>query len=104
MKKSLIQLHIAVLLWGFTGVLGKAITLSAPVLVWYRMLLTALLLFFIISYRKQWIKIEKAHLKKMAWVGILWACIGLPSMQPLNSPMLLLRWYVFQLLAFLPHC
>jgi hypothetical protein len=30
MKKSLIQLHLAVLLWGFTGVLGKAITLSAP--------------------------------------------------------------------------
>ena len=71
MKKSLIQLHIAVLLWGFTGVLGKAITLSAPVLVWYRMLLTSLLLLFIISYRKQWVKIETPHLKKMAWVGIL---------------------------------
>ena len=71
MKKSLIQLHIAVLLWGFTGVLGKAITLSAPVLVWYRMLLTSVLLLFIISYRKQWIKIERNHLKKMAWVGIL---------------------------------
>lgn len=71
MKKSLVQLHIAVLLWGFTGVLGKAITLSAPILVWYRMLLTAFLLLFIISYRKQWVKIETPHLKKMAWVGVL---------------------------------
>ncbi|MGC3981400.1 MAG: DMT family transporter [Steroidobacteraceae bacterium] len=42
-----LQMHICVLVWGCTAVLGKLITLSALALVWWRMLLvaTALLLF-----------------------------------------------------------
>ena len=39
------QIHFCVVLWGFTAILGKLITLSALPLVWWRMLLvTALLL------------------------------------------------------------
>lgn len=40
-------MHICVLLWSFTAILGKLITLSEFVLVWYRMIMTAgfLLLF-----------------------------------------------------------
>ena len=39
------QIHFCVLLWGFTAILGKLITLSALPLVWWRMLLvTAALL------------------------------------------------------------
>ena len=64
-------MHAAVLLWGFTGVLGRAITLDAPVLVWYRMLLTAIIIAAIISYRKQWIKIAPTDMKQMAVVGAL---------------------------------
>jgi len=33
------QIHFCVLLWGFTAILGKLITLSALALVWWRMLL-----------------------------------------------------------------
>lgn len=40
MKKALIQLHTAVFLWGFTGVLGRTITLDSTMLVWWRMLIT----------------------------------------------------------------
>jgi drug/metabolite transporter (DMT)-like permease len=40
MKKALIQLHTAVFLWGFTGVLGRAITLDSTMLVWWRLLIT----------------------------------------------------------------
>lgn len=40
MKKALIQLHIAIFLWGFTAVLGRLITLNAGLLVWWRMVLT----------------------------------------------------------------
>lgn len=40
MKKALIQLNAAVFLWGFTGVLGRAITLDSTMLVWWRMLIT----------------------------------------------------------------
>lgn len=73
MKKSLFQLHIAVLMWGLTGVLGKLITLSAPVLVWYRMGLTALIIAGIISYQKKWIKIPKVDVKRIWGIGILFA-------------------------------
>jgi drug/metabolite transporter (DMT)-like permease len=71
MKKALLQMHLAVLLWGFTGVLGRAITLDAPMLVWYRMLLTALFMAGILFYRKQWVPIAKKDFKQLIWVGCL---------------------------------
>ena len=44
-RKALWQIHFCVLLWGFTAILGKLITLPAFALVWWRMLLvTAALL------------------------------------------------------------
>jgi len=71
MKKALIQMHLAVLLWGFTGVLGRAISLDAPILVWYRMLLTAIFVAVIIYVRKEWVTIPRKHLMLMALIGIL---------------------------------
>lgn len=38
-RKALLQVHFCVLLWGFTAILGKLITLPALALVWWRMLL-----------------------------------------------------------------
>jgi drug/metabolite transporter (DMT)-like permease len=69
MKKALIQLHVAVLLWGFTGVLGRLISLDAPMLVWYRMLLTALFALVILLVSKKWIKVDSVGLKKLAAIG-----------------------------------
>jgi drug/metabolite transporter (DMT)-like permease len=69
MKKALVSLHIAVVLWGFTGVLGRAISLDAPVLVWYRMLLTAVFMFAILFYRKQWVRISRQDMLQLALVG-----------------------------------
>ena len=44
-SKARLQIHFCVLLWGFTAILGKLITLPALPLVWWRMLLvTAALL------------------------------------------------------------
>lgn len=73
MKKSLLQMHLAVLFWGFTGVLGKLIELSAPVLVWYRMGLTALILAIIIQYRNLWVKLSKRDLIQVVGIGLLFA-------------------------------
>lgn len=39
--KARLQIHFCVLLWGFTAILGKLITLPALALVWWRMLLVA---------------------------------------------------------------
>jgi drug/metabolite transporter (DMT)-like permease len=71
MKNALIQLNTAVVLWGFTGVLGRAISLDAPLLVWYRMLLTAVFMAAIIIYRKQWVKPEPKDIRKLALIGCL---------------------------------
>ncbi len=71
MKKALIQLHLAVLLWGFTGVLGRAISLDAPVLVWYRMLFTALFMAGILTYRKQWTRVSRRDMIQLLMVGCL---------------------------------
>lgn len=71
MKKALLQMNVAVLLWGFTGVLGRAIALDAPVLVWYRMLLTAVFMAAILFYRKQWVAIDKKDRTQMILVGCL---------------------------------
>ena len=44
-RRSLLQIHFCVLLWGFTAILGKLISLGALPLVWWRMgLVTAALL------------------------------------------------------------
>ena len=71
MKNSLIQLHLAVLLWGFTGVLGRAISVDAPVLVWYRMLLTTVFMALILTYRKLWVPVVRADVRRLAVVGCL---------------------------------
>jgi drug/metabolite transporter (DMT)-like permease len=43
-RRALIELHACVVLWGFTAILGKLITLPATQLVWWRMLLVTLAL------------------------------------------------------------
>ncbi|MFP5375068.1 MAG: EamA family transporter [Gammaproteobacteria bacterium] len=42
--RAQLQIHFCVLLWGFTAILGKLITLPALPLVWWRMLLVVLAL------------------------------------------------------------
>lgn len=44
MRKSFLHLHIAVLLAGFTAILGKLIGLNEGLLVWYRLLITVVVL------------------------------------------------------------
>lgn len=43
-SKARLQIHFCVLLWGFTAILGKLITLPASALVWWRMLLVTVAL------------------------------------------------------------
>ena len=43
-RKAFLQIHFCVLLWGFTAILGKLISLPALPLVWWRMLLVVVAL------------------------------------------------------------
>ena len=49
MKKSYLILHAAILLDGFTGVFEKLISPNEITLVWYRVLFTSIILFFILK-------------------------------------------------------
>jgi drug/metabolite transporter (DMT)-like permease len=69
MKKAFIQLHIAVFLAGFTGVLGKLITLHEGMLVWYRMLITAVSLFALLYFKKELERLSLKNTFKLFGVG-----------------------------------
>lgn len=71
MKKAFWQLHIAVLLAGFTAILGKLIGLNEILLVAYRLLITVMVLAIVFSVRKQWERISGRELVKVAGVGLI---------------------------------
>ena len=69
MKKAFIQLHIAVLLAGLTGVLGRLISLNEGLLVWYRLLLTAFSLWLLAWLRRQSVRIDRRDMWRIFGVG-----------------------------------
>ena len=69
MKKAFIQLHIAVFLAGFTAVLGRLITLNEGLLVWYRLLITVLVLALMLYVKKEFKRIDAKDIFRMAAVG-----------------------------------
>jgi drug/metabolite transporter (DMT)-like permease len=69
MKKAFIQLHIAVLLAGLTGVLGKLISLNEGLLVWYRLLLTAPSLWLLAMVRRQQVRIDRRDVWRIFGIG-----------------------------------
>lgn len=71
MKKALIQLHIAVFLWGFTGVLGRLISLNEGLLVWWRMFITVLTLLVLRYVQKEFERIPLKDALKIGGVGAL---------------------------------
>lgn len=50
---AIVQLHIIVFIWGFTGVIGKLISLNAIPLVWGRTLVAAFILFCYLYFQKE---------------------------------------------------
>jgi len=71
MKSALIKLHLAVFLWGFTGVLGRLIQLNEGLLVWYRLIITIATLLFIFNVRKSFEKVALKSKLKLMSIGIL---------------------------------
>jgi len=69
MKKAFIKLHVAVLLAGLTGVLGRLISLNAGLLVWYRLLLTVPSLWLLALLRRQSLHIDRKDLWRIFGIG-----------------------------------
>lgn len=71
MKKSFLQLHIAVLLAGFTGILGRLITLNEGLIVFYRLCITAITLWILFYLTNKLQHISKKNMLQLSGIGFL---------------------------------
>lgn len=69
-RRAQLQIHLCVLLWGFTAILGKLITLPALPLVWWRMLLVVVAVALIPRF---WRGLRAMPLR----IGLAYAGIGM---------------------------
>src|ERR1700677_1534789 len=70
-NKNLVILHFTVFIWGFTGILGALITVSAVSLVWYRVLIAAVSLFLYFKFNRTAFKVDRATFLKLLFTGAL---------------------------------
>ena len=68
-NKNVLILHFTVLIWGFTGILGGLISISALHLVWYRVLIAALSLFIYFIFLRKSLHVNRQHLIQFLMVG-----------------------------------
>ena len=77
-RRSWLELHLAVLLWGFTAILGKVIALPAISIVWWRVLLTSLGLLLLVKIGRIFKSMDRKHLLIFSGIGVLvalhWLC------------------------------
>ena len=71
MKKAFIQLHLAVFLAGFTGILGRLISLNEGMIVWYRLLLTAVTMWILFGVSKKIHRIPIIDILRIGAVGFI---------------------------------
>lgn len=71
MKKAFLQLHVAIILAGFTAILGKLIQLNEGLLTSYRMLLSAIIIGAILLYKNQLEKLSLKSTLKLFGVGAI---------------------------------
>jgi len=70
-RKALLQIHLCVVIWGFTAILGKLISLPAFALVWWRMFLVVVALVFIPAF---WRGLQRMSLRTVgifAGIGVV---------------------------------
>lgn len=70
LRRAFIQLHLSVLLAGFTGLFGKLITLNEATLTWYRLFFTTAILLVFTGF-------PKIRLRKMLQIAGVGTLLGL---------------------------
>ncbi len=77
-SNSLALLHFIIIIWGFTGILGKIIDLNSIVIVLHRMIIASAALFLINKIIYQNIKIPTKYILKYFGIGLItaihWVC------------------------------
>jgi len=71
-------LHLIVFLFGFTGILGKLISIDAATLVWYRVLIASITIFLFLKWKKKSLLMTRDGLLKSIGTGLIiaahWLC------------------------------
>ncbi len=70
-KKAYLQLHLAIFLWGFTAILGELISLAGVPLVWHRLWITIVVLFFVPGALKALRQIPKKQIIQFSLIGFV---------------------------------
>jgi len=70
-KKAYLELHVAVLLFGFTAILGDLIQLSAVMIVWWRVLITCISLLYFVQFGIKFRSIPRDKIFKFLGIGVL---------------------------------
>jgi drug/metabolite transporter (DMT)-like permease len=69
--KNYLHLHFLVFIAGFTAILGELITIDSIPLVWFRMLIAATLMFFLLKIRRAKINVNAGAIVKFSLAGII---------------------------------
>lgn len=64
-------MHIAIFLWGFTGILGKLISLNEGLLVWYRLIISGLIMWFVAGSKNKIRELSFREILKIGGVGVI---------------------------------
>jgi drug/metabolite transporter (DMT)-like permease len=70
-NKALLQIHLCVVIWGFTAILGKLITLPAFALVWWRMLIVVAVLALLPAFWRGIRGLDGRMLAIFAGIGVV---------------------------------
>lgn len=69
--RNLLILHLTVFIWGFTGILGALISVSAVHLVWYRVMIASISLFVWFSITKTSLLISRKQFFQYLFTGAI---------------------------------
>ncbi len=70
-NKHILLLHLLVFIWGFSPVLGRYITASTWQLVWFRILITIVVMYFYLLFTKHQFAIARKDLLQLAGTGLI---------------------------------
>ncbi|MFD1063582.1 DMT family transporter [Winogradskyella litorisediminis] len=83
--KHYLHLHFLVFIAGFTAILGELITVGAFKLVWFRMLIAAILMFIYIKATNKSLKINRALALKLSIAGAIIAAHWITFFEAINQ-------------------
>ncbi len=66
-----LHLHFIIFIWGFTAVLGALITIDAIPLVWFRMLIASILIFFWVLLKRYKLKFKRKTIAGFFLAGLI---------------------------------